>query len=99
MNTYELIEYFEKNNIEFVIDDIYNDDVDVVEYIDNDKIDELNDKIDELNDKIVDIEIIIDVDEFDDDEFNKLIDDIDEIDNDVDIIYYDSTNELIIKNK
>lgn len=92
MMTYELIEYFEKNNIEFVIDDIYDDDVDVVEYIDNNK-------IDELNDKIVDIEIIIDVDEFDDDEFNKLIDDIDNIDDDVDIIYYDSTNQLIIKNK
>lgn len=92
MMTYELIEYFEKNNIEFVIDDIYDDDVDVVEFIDNDK-------IDELNDKIVDIEIIIDVDDMNNDEFNKLIDDIDNIDNDVDIIYYDSTNELIIKNK
>ena len=92
MNTYKLIEYLEQNNIEFVIEDIYDDDVDVVEYIDNDK-------IDELNDKIVDIEIVVDVADIDNDKFNKLIDDIDEIDNDVDIIYYDSTDELIIKNK
>lgn len=91
MNTYKLIEYLENNNVEFVIEDIY-DDVDVAEYIENDK-------FDELIDHVVDIEIVVEVADINNDEFNKLIDDIDEIDNDVDIIYYDYPEQLIIKNK
>ena len=51
MNTYKLIEYLENNKIEFVIEDIYDDDVDVAEYIENDK-------FDELIDHVVDIEIV-----------------------------------------
>ena len=92
MNTYKLIEYLENNKFEFIINDIYDDEIDVAEYIENDK-------IDELNEFVVDIEIVVDVADIDENFIDELIDDVADIDDDVEIIYYDYYNELIIKNK